>query len=92
MTVMSTKLIAFRCPVELMQRVDAVAAALGTTRSSLVVAAVRLLAEEVRGRNGRLVPSYSGDDILERLEFGERGDEEFYVTELVRKPYTRTML
>lgn len=51
-----------------MQRVDAVAAALGTTRSAVVLAAVRLLSREVRSRGGYLVPPYEGEDILASLQ------------------------
>ncbi len=65
---MSSKTIAFRCPVALMQRVDAVAAALGTTRSAIVLEAVRLLSREVRSRGGYLVPPYEGEDILASLQ------------------------
>lgn len=57
---MKTKLLAFRCPVELMQRVDAVAEAMGTTRTAIIVEAVKLLAADVRSRGGRLVPPYAG--------------------------------
>jgi hypothetical protein len=51
-----------------MQRVDAVAAALGTTRSAVVLAAIRLLSREVRSRGGYLVPPYEGEDILASLQ------------------------
>ncbi len=64
---MKTKSVAFRCPVTLMQRVDTVAAALGVTRTALVVEAVRMLIREVRRRDGRLVPPYSGKDVLSTL-------------------------
>jgi hypothetical protein len=50
-----------------MQRVDTVAAALGVTRTALVVEAVRMLIREVRNRDGRLVPPYSGKDALAAL-------------------------
>ncbi len=68
MELMKTKSVAFRCPVSLMQRVDAVAAALGVTRTALVVEAVRMLIREVRNRDGRLVPPYSGKDALAALK------------------------
>lgn len=67
MELMKTKSVAFRCPVSLMQRVDTVAAALGVTRTALVVEAVRMLIREVRNRDGRLVPPYSGKDVLAAL-------------------------
>lgn len=63
---MGSKLVAFRCPVALMRRLDTVAAALGTTRSAVVIEAVRLLSREVRARGGRLVPPYSGSSELQR--------------------------
>ena len=68
---MSSKTIAFRCPVSLMRRVDAVAAALGTTRSAVVLEAVRLLSREVRSRGGYLVPPYEGEDLLASLQRSE---------------------
>ncbi len=67
MEVMKTKSVAFRCPVSLMQRVDAVASALGVTRTAIVVEAVRMLIREVRSRDGRLVPPFSGKDALAAL-------------------------
>lgn len=75
---MSTKPIAFRCPVELMQRVDAVAAALGTTRSAIITEAVRLLCCEIRARGGRMVQPYSGDELLNeiRIHAGKENESE----------------
>jgi hypothetical protein len=65
---MKTKLLAFRCPVELMQRVDAVADLMRTTRSAIVVEAVKLLIADVRSRGGRLVPPHTGGfDLPEAL-------------------------
>ncbi|MBR2125143.1 MAG: hypothetical protein IJ943_00235 [Akkermansia sp.] len=69
---MKTKSLAFRCPIELMRRVDAVAEAMGTTRSAIIIESVRLLAADVRSRGGRLVPPYAGNltpaELLRRAE------------------------
>lgn len=61
MIIMKTKLLAFRCPVELMKRVDTVATIMNTTRSAIVLESLRILVSEVRARDGRLVPPFSGE-------------------------------
>lgn len=68
---MGSKLVAFRCPVALMRRVDTVASALGTTRSSVIIEAVRMLSQEARTRGGRLVPPYKSD-VLRQLQLNPR--------------------
>lgn len=68
-----TKLIAFRCSDELLQKLDLIAASMHTSRTSIVIEAVRVLLKEVKGRNGRLVPPYKGKSLLRSLEFEPDG-------------------
>lgn len=66
-----------------MQRVDAVAAALGTTRTAIVTDAVRLLCCEIRARGGKMVPPYDDDKLLDEilLNAGEETEPENKITE-----------
>lgn len=68
-----SKLIAFRCPVELIKKVDTIARAMNTTRTGVIVEAVRLFARQVHARGGRVVPPYEGISLLYTLHFEPDG-------------------
>lgn len=70
MTNPPTKLIAFRCPEELIQKLDTIAETLGTTRTAVILEAVRLFARTVNQRGGRLVPPYEGEALMHSMNFG----------------------
>jgi len=53
---MGFKLIAFRCPVDLLERIDSLASAANCSRSIVLSESVRVLIEEVRARGGYIVP------------------------------------
>lgn len=66
---MNSKLVAFRCPQELLSRVDAAAKELGVPRSRIIAEAIRVFIQTVNGRRGRVVPPYRGKEILNSLDF-----------------------
>ncbi len=68
-----TKLIAFRCPVELIRKVDMIARAMNTTRTGVIIEAVRLFARQVHARGGRVIPPYEGVSLLYTLHFEPDG-------------------
>lgn len=61
--VMEQKIITFRCPKELVDRVDVLADALNMTRSALVVDMIRIFCRQVRNRKGRVVPGYTAGSL-----------------------------
>lgn len=66
---MGFKLIAFRCPSDLLERLDRLASATNSSRSVIIAEAVRVFAEEVRARGGYIVPLPTHDmDAGETLE------------------------
>lgn len=56
---MEQKIITFRCPKDLVDRIDELANILGMTRSALVVDMIRIFCRQVRNRRGRVVPGYT---------------------------------
>lgn len=56
---MEQKIITFRCPKELVERVDKLADSLRMTRSALVVDMIRVFCRQVRNRKGRVVQGYT---------------------------------
>lgn len=69
---MSSKPVAFRCPQHLLARLDAAAKELGVPRSRVIMEALRLFIQTVRGRKGRVVPPYRGKELLNQLDFTPR--------------------
>ncbi len=76
---MDTRLIAFRCPVELIDKMDLLAAAVQSNRTAVILESIRLLARHARKRGGHLIPPYNGSSISE-VSFTPRP----------RKPRTQT--
>ena len=68
---MSSRLIAFRCPEDLLKRVDDLALAMHVSRTSIMLEAARLFAHHVRKRGGHIVPPYKDKDLLSKLRFEE---------------------
>lgn len=54
----ASKLIAFRCAPQLLEKVTALAAMRGKSRSRIIVEAVRMFSRTLKARGGRIVPPY----------------------------------
>lgn len=63
---MSTKIVAFRCPVELLEKVDLTAGHFQRTRNSVLLAAVRLFSRQLREQQGGIMTQPMADDLLTR--------------------------
>ncbi len=50
------KLISFRCPADLLERIDSLASAANCSRSVVLAESVRIFAEKVRTRGGYILP------------------------------------
>jgi hypothetical protein len=68
-TIMSTKIVTFRCPDELLEQSDRMAAHFRRTRNSVMLAAVRLFARQLREQGGSLVPPMSSDVLTRQTMF-----------------------
>ncbi len=66
-----TRLIAFRCPVELLEKMDLLAAAVQSNRTAVILESIRLLARQARKRGGHLVPPYT-NAIMAEMSFAPR--------------------
>ncbi len=56
---METRLIAFRCPVELIEKMDQLATVVQSNRTAVILESIRLLARQARKRGGHLIPPYT---------------------------------
>ena len=63
---MSTKIVTFRCPDELLAQADKVAAHFKRTRNSVLLAAVRLFARQLREQQGGVMTPPMQADLLTR--------------------------
>lgn len=63
---MSTKIVAFRCPVELLEKVDLTAGHFKRTRNSVLLAAVRLFARQLREQQCGAMIQPMADELLTR--------------------------
>ncbi len=75
---METRLIAFRCPTELIEKMDQLATAVQSNRTAVILESVRLLARQARKRGGHIIPPYTASNVGE-ISFVPRS----------RKPRTR---
>ncbi len=66
-----TRLIAFRCPVELIDKMDQLATAVQSNRTAVILESIRLLSRQARKRGGHLIPPYTGSAMAE-LSFTPR--------------------
>lgn len=57
--VMGIKPISFRCPVDLIERLDYLSMEVRCSRNAVIINAIQLLCQEVRERGGYVIPSYS---------------------------------
>ncbi len=73
-----TRLIAFRCPVELIEKMDQLATAVQSNRTAVILESIRLLARQARKRGGHIIPPYTASAVGE-MSFKPRP----------RKPRTR---
>lgn len=60
--------ITFRCPSLLLEKIDEIAALSGCPRSTVLVEMLRLFAEELEKRDGKLLPPYEGDSLQEHFD------------------------
>ncbi len=60
-----TRLIAFRCPVELIEKMDLLANVAQSNRTAVILESIRLLARHARRRGGHLIPPYTNTSISE---------------------------
>lgn len=84
---MNTKMVALRCPAQLIERVTALAQEQGKSRTSLIAEAILLFTRTVRKRGGRVVPPYDDEDLPTEIDFGP---EPIAETRKRRKYQTRT--
>ncbi len=61
---MSTKIVTFRCPDELLTQADKVAAHFKRTRNTVLLAAVRLFARQLREQQGGVMTPPMPADLL----------------------------
>ncbi len=71
MPFVETRLIAFRCPVELIEKMDQLACAVQSNRTAVILESIRLLARQARKRGGHLIPPYTNAATAE-LSFAPR--------------------
>lgn len=60
---MQYKIVTFRCPTPLAARLDRLAETVGRTRNALVIEMIRVFAQQVRRRRGRVLPRYTVSDL-----------------------------
>lgn len=63
---MSTKIVTFRCPEELLEQADKMAVHFKRTRNSVLLAAVRLFARQLREQQGGVMAPPMQADLLTR--------------------------
>lgn len=63
---MNTRIIAFRCPAELLEKIDLTAGYFNRTRNSVLLAAVRLFARQLREQQGGTMIQPMADELLTR--------------------------
>lgn len=60
--IMGSRIITFRCPDDILARLDKLAAGYGRTRNTVLLAAVRMFARQLREQNGgMLAPGLPGE-------------------------------
>ena len=62
---MSTKIVTFRCPEELLEQADSLASHYNRTRNSVLLAAVRLFSRQLREQQGGAMYAPLPADMLE---------------------------
>ncbi len=60
-----TRLIAFRCPVELIEKMDQLATSVQSNRTAVILESIRMLARQARKRGGHIIPPYSSRALAE---------------------------
>ncbi len=61
---MSSRIVTFRCPVELLQQIDSAAGHYKRTRNSVLLAAVRLFSRQLREQQGGVMSPPISADLL----------------------------
>ena len=64
-----SRIVTFRCPVDLLNMVDGTADSYKRSRNSVLLAAVRLFSRQLRERGGRIVPPMSDDELTSASMF-----------------------
>ena len=72
-----TRAVSFRCPPHVLMRLDELCARLGRSRTSMVIAAAKMLCLEARARGGYLIPAYTHKVDFERREIGFADGDDF---------------
>ena len=60
-----TRLIAFRCPVELIDKMDQLATAVQSNRTAVILESIRLMSKQARKRGGHIIPPYTASAVGE---------------------------
>ncbi len=58
-----SRIVTFRCPVDLLKMVDGTAVHYSRTRNSVLLAAMRLFSRQLREKGGNLVPPMRDDEL-----------------------------
>lgn len=72
-----TRAVCFRCPPHVLMRLDELCVRLGRSRTSLIIAATKMLCREVRAHGGYLMPGYSHKVDFERKDIDFAGVDSF---------------
>lgn len=63
---MGTKIVTFRCPTELLDKIDLTAGHFKRTRNSVLLAAVRLFSRQLQEHHGKALMQPMADELLTR--------------------------
>ncbi len=69
---MNSKLIVFRCPVTLLEKLDQLADVTQSNRTAVLIEAVRIFSRQVHKRGGQVVPPYKKSAMPKKLNFNRR--------------------
>ncbi len=69
---MNSKLIVFRCPASLLERLDELADVTQSNRTAILIESVRIFARQVRRRGGQVVPPYKKSAMPKKLNFNRK--------------------
>lgn len=66
---MSSKIVTFRCPVELLDMIDSTAKHYKRTRNTVLLTAVRLFSRQLREQGGAMVPPVDAEALTRENMF-----------------------
>ncbi len=70
---MKSKLVAFRCPLELLDKLDIIEEQTQSNRTAIIIEALRIFTRQVQKRGGQVVPAYTPSAIPKDLNFRKKG-------------------